>query len=75
MRTVRVLNIAVRQRFRHLGLGSLLCEEMVERLRAGGYAGGEMSWVVESNGPMNKAAQEMGGEIGKRYRVYRKAIC
>lgn len=74
IKTVRVINVAIRKKFIHLGLGSLLYEEMVRRLRNSGYTGGEMSWVVEDNLPMNKAAREMGGQIRKTYRIYRKSI-
>lgn len=74
VKTVRVINIAIRRKFQHLGLGSLLYEEMVRRLCDAGYAGGEMSWVIENNVAMNKAARDMGGRITKTYRIYQKQL-
>ncbi len=32
--------------------------------------GGETGWILETNKPMNKAMEAMGGEIVKRYRIY-----
>ena len=36
--------------------------------------GGEMGWILETNEPMNRAMEGMGGEVVKRYRIYEKAI-
>jgi GNAT superfamily N-acetyltransferase len=69
---VRVINIAIRQRFQHLGLGSLFYEEVIKRLKSGNYIGGEISWVVETNTAMINAAEALGGKIGKVYRLYQK---
>jgi hypothetical protein len=32
--------------------------------------GGEMGWILETNEPMNRAMEGMGGSIVKRYRLY-----
>ena len=32
--------------------------------------GGEMGWILETNEPMNRAMEGMGGKVVKRYRVY-----
>ena len=32
--------------------------------------GGEMGWILETNEPMNRAMEGMGGEVVKRYRLY-----
>ena len=36
--------------------------------------GGEMGWILETNEPMNRAMEGMGGRIAKRYRVYEKDL-
>ena len=45
--------------------------------RDGGAAaadhGGEMGWILETNEPMNRAMEGMGGKIVKKYRVYERA--
>ncbi len=35
---------------------------------------GETGWILETNEPMNRAMEGMGGEIVKRYRIYEKAL-
>ena len=40
--------------------------------RPGTIEGGEMGWILETNEPMNRAMEGMGGEVVKRYRVYEK---
>ena len=37
--------------------------------------GGEMGWILETNKPMNRAMEGMGGTIAKRYRLVREARC
>lgn len=74
IKTVRVLTVAVKKKFQALGLGSFLYLEVARKVAEKGYTGGEMSWVAEDNLPMNKAAREMGGEVYKQYRVYKKKL-
>ena len=38
-----------------------------------GRRGGEMGWILETNGPMNRAMEGMGGTVVKRYRIYERA--
>jgi len=51
-----------------------LYTEIARRIRAKGYATTEMSWVLEDNVLMNRAARLLGGHIHKTYRVYRKTL-
>ena len=34
--------------------------------------GGEMGWILETNEPMNRAMEGMGGKVVKRYRLYER---
>ena len=36
--------------------------------------GGETGWILETNEPMNRAMEGMGGEIVKRYRIYERTL-
>ena len=36
--------------------------------------GGEMGWILETNRPMNRAMEGMGGEIVRRFRVYERVL-
>ena len=36
--------------------------------------GGEMGWILETNTPMNRGMEAMGGTIVKRYRMYEREL-
>jgi hypothetical protein len=74
IRTFRIITIAIKQKFQHLGLGSFLYQAVAKRSVEKGYYQAELSWVIENNITMNKAAMEMGGKIYKTYRLYSKEI-
>ena len=73
-RSVRVILAGVREDYRHLGLGALLFHEMATNILKAGYWGGEVSWVMEGNGPMHKAARYMNAKHDKTWRVYEKQL-
>ena len=33
-----------------------------------------MGWILETNTPMNRAMEGMGGQIVKRYRMYERPL-
>jgi ribosomal protein S18 acetylase RimI-like enzyme len=74
IKRVRVLNAAVKDQYRHLGLSAILYEELKSRLNKKGYLGAELSWVAENNLNMNNGAKEIGGHITKKYRIYEQTI-
>jgi hypothetical protein len=39
-----------------------------------GYKWGELSWILEDNVMMNRAAETLGAKLYKKYRVYEKYI-
>ena len=41
------------------------------RARSGG---GEMGWILETNIPMNRGMEAMGGRVVKRYRMYERRL-
>jgi len=74
IRTVRVILAGLLPEWQRRGAGSLLYSEITRRIAAKGYAFAEMSWVLEENLLMNRAAQLLGGRVHKSYRVYKKAL-
>lgn len=74
VRSVRVVLVGTLPEWQRRGVGSLLYREIARRVIAKGYAGAEMSWVLEDNVLMNRAAHLLGGTVHKTYRVYRKAL-
>jgi GNAT superfamily N-acetyltransferase len=71
----RVFALGVKHEYRHTGVAAgLYLRHLEEAAVPGGIVGGEMGWILETNGPMNRAMEGMGGEVVKRYRIYEKAI-
>jgi len=71
---VRVFALGVKHDYRHSGVAAGLYLKHLEAASPDGVPGGETGWILETNGPMNRAMEGMGGEIVKRYRIYEKAL-
>jgi GNAT superfamily N-acetyltransferase len=71
---VRVFALGVKHDYRHSGVAAGLYLKHLEAASPEGVPGGETGWILETNGPMNRAMEGMGGEIVKRYRIYEKAL-
>ena len=68
--TVRVLTLGIIKEYQHAGFGSLLYIETIQRAIRKGIRGGEMSWILEDNEPMNRAIEMLGSHKHKSYRIY-----
>jgi len=72
---IRILGIAVLERYRHLGIAPLMMLETILRGRAKGIDVGEASWVLEDNDMSNRTIQNvLGPEHYKTYRIYEKPV-
>jgi hypothetical protein len=72
---LRVFALGVKHDYRHSGVAAgLYLKHLEEAAVPGGIAGGEMGWILETNGPMNRAMEGMGGKVVKKYRIYEKAL-
>lgn len=71
---IKVTVAAIKKKFQHMGLGSVLYGEIAKRGIAEGYTLGELSWVADDNPQMHKVIQSMGAEVTKEYAVYAKEI-
>ncbi len=72
---LRVFALGVKHEYRHSGVAAGLYLKHLETAAAPGtIEGGEMGWILESNGPMNRAMEGMGGTVVKKYRLYEKAL-
>lgn len=70
----RLITMGVVHKYQKMGLDMVLFLETFIRGPERGYHWGELSWILESNVLMNKAAETMGARPYKRYRIYDKAI-
>jgi GNAT superfamily N-acetyltransferase len=72
---LRVLALGVKRDYRHTGVAAgLYLKHLETARRPGAIEGGEMGWILETNEPMNRAMEGMGGKVVKKYRVYEKAL-
>jgi len=70
--TIRIITMGIVHEYQSLGAGSVFLSEIYQRGPAAGYPHGEMSWVLENNTLMNRAAELIGGRLAKTYRIYEK---
>ena len=71
---VRVFALGVKPEYQHLGIAASFYIKHIEASSPHGVMSGEQGWILETNDPMNRAMEGMGGEIVKRYRLYDKAL-
>jgi hypothetical protein len=71
---VRVFALGVKHDYRHSGVAAGLYLKHLEAASPGGVPAGETGWILETNEPMNRAMEGMGGKVVKRYRIYEKPL-
>ena len=71
---LRVFALGVKHDYQHLGVAAALNERHVQTAAAHGPRGGHMGWILETNEPMNRAMEGMGGKVVKKYRLYERAL-
>jgi hypothetical protein len=73
---VRVFALGVKGEYQHTGTAAGLYVEYYRVAAAPSPPpeGGETGWILESNEPMNKGMEMMGGRRCKRYRFYEKPL-
>jgi hypothetical protein len=72
---LRVFALGVKHDYRHSGVAAgLYLKHLETAARPGTIEGGEMGWILETNGPMNRAMEGMGGKVVKKYRIYEKVL-
>ena len=72
---LRVFALGVKHDYRHTGVAAgLYLKHLETAAEPGAIQGGEMGWILETNEPMNRAMEGMGGRIVKRYRLYERAL-
>ena len=72
---LRVFALGVKHDYHHTGVAAgLYLKHLETAARPGTIEGGEMGWILETNEPMNRAMEGMGGRIVKRYRLYERSL-
>jgi hypothetical protein len=68
--SIRIITMGVVKDVQGLGIAALFYDEMWDRGPKIGYIHAEMSWILENNVLMNRAARMLGGRRSKTYRIY-----
>jgi len=71
---VRVFALGVKPEHQHLGIAAAFYIRHLETAKRTGVGGGDQGWILETNKPMNKAMEGMGGTVVKRYRLFEKTL-
>ena len=71
---VRVGFLGVKPSYQHTGVAAKLYVEHFNAAAVRPQTGGEMGWILETNTPMNRGMEAMGGRVVKRYRVYERLL-
>ncbi len=71
---VRVFALGVKKAYQHTGVAAKFYELHYDAAERTPQHVGETGWILESNKPMNRAMEGMGGEIVCRYRIFEREI-
>ncbi len=71
---IRVFALGVKPAYQHTGVAARFYQLHFEAAERTPQKGGEMGWILETNRPMNRAMEAMGGEIVRRFRVYQRTL-
>ncbi len=66
---LRLITFGVVPKFQKRGIDSIMYVETYRRGIARGYKWAELSWILETNDLMNRAAEAMGARVYKKYRM------
>lgn len=67
---IRVIILGIVHGYQKMGIDGILYWDTWRNATAKGFHEAEMSWVLENNTPMNRAAKMLGGTVYKTYRLY-----
>ena len=74
VKSVRIMLLGVKQKYQKFGLGAVMYAKYMRTAEEINLHGGEMSWVLEDNIEMTRAAEFMKGELYKKYEMLGKKI-
>jgi len=68
----RVFALGVKRQWQHTGVAAKFYERHFDAASRTPITWGEMGWILETNTPMNRAMEGMGGTIVRRFRIYER---
>ena len=74
MDRVRVGFLGVKPEYQHTGVAAAFYIEHFDMAVETPQNWGEMGWILETNGAMNRGMEGMGGKVVKKYRIYERVL-
>lgn len=74
IKSLRTMIMGVKKDYRNRGFEVVMYYESILNGLKLGYQWAELSWILEDNIMMTRAAETLGGQLYKKYRVYEKEI-
>jgi GNAT superfamily N-acetyltransferase len=71
---VRILALGVTKAYQHTGVAAALYVRHIQTTSPDKVMTGEAGWILETNEPMNRALEGMGGVVNKKFRIYEKTL-
>jgi GNAT superfamily N-acetyltransferase len=71
---IRVFALGVKHEYRHTGTAAAFYAEHWRECLRRPILRAETGWILETNEPMNRAMEALGGDIIKRYRLYERVF-
>lgn len=71
---VRVGFLGVKPEYQHTGVAARFYVEHFDMAASRPQTWGETGWILETNEPMNRGMEAMGGRVVKRFRVYERVL-
>jgi len=71
---VRVFALGVKKEFQHTGVAARFYQMHYDSAERTPQKVGETGWILETNKPMNRAMEGMGGQIVSRYRIFERVF-
>ncbi len=70
----RVFALGVKREWQHTGVAAKFYERHFAAAERTPITWGEMGWILETNKPMNRAMEGMGGTVVRRLRLYEREV-
>lgn len=74
MDEIRVFALGVKPDYQHTGTAAAFYVDVWETVLANDVKRAETGWILETNEPMNRAMEALGGDVIKRYRIYEREL-
>jgi hypothetical protein len=71
---IRVMLMGVLKDYRNLGIDLVFYRKTAENAVRSGITKAEMSWILESNEPMNRVLRHINARVTKKYAIYEKIL-